>query len=513
MPSRAWRRGSVPALVLAAALSFGLLRGHTVAAKDPGAAENSASPEPAVGDPSAPASAGARPVEPAEQPARSKPAATKKSRKDVSKKEASKSGKKTSAKKKGAKEDAADAAGGDDGQQGPDPRVVAQVMAIQDRNSANLMAQKGIAGSATGLDEDGNVVIRVYTTGADDPQIPKVIENVPVQVVLTGPIHKWQKPAPQAAVPAAPKTKMKISKPKTKLPPPPAPVLVPDPSGPPLPLIPSSGSGAGASSSSGSPASSSSPPPLSKPQPPPQPAAPPPAPVRTPPAQDRRVLNTRPVPIGVSSMANVSCAAATLGCRVKDSDGNVYALSCNHVYALENAGQNGVTPASQPSPLDDGCKIDLTNDIGTLYNFVKIKFKGGSNIVDCAIVKSTTAQIGNATPSDGYGAPKSSTVAATLGQKVQKYGRTTGYTTGTVNGVNVTVYVGYETGTAVFTDQIEVQGTGGAPSLGEPGDSGSLVVDIVGHPVGLLFAGGGGMTFCNPIDSVLKALDVTIDGQ
>jgi hypothetical protein len=501
---RSWRRGCVPALILAGAFSFGLLRGPSVAATEPDAAGNSTGSAAANKKSSAPAPAADRPVEPAEQPTQSKPAETKKSRK-----EAARPGKKGAAKKKATKEDAASGADNDAGEESPDPRVVKQVMAVQDRNSANLMAQKGVAGTATALDEDGNVVIRVYTTGADDPQIPKMIENIPVQVVLTGPIHPWQKPAQPAAAPQAPKTKMKISKPKTKLPPPPPPVLIPDSPAPPLPPIPSSGSGSGPTS--GSPSSSDSPP-LSKPKPPPQPAVPPP-PVRTSPAQDRRVLNTRPVPIGISSMANVSCAAATLGCRVKDADGNVYALSCNHVYALENAGQNGVTPASQPSPLDDGCKIDLTNDIGTLYNFVKIKFKGEGNIVDCAIVKTTTALVGNSTPTDGYGAPKSSTVSATLGQNVQKYGRTTGYTTGTVNGVNVMVYVGYDTGVAIFTGQIEVQGTGGAPSLGQPGDSGSLVVDMAGHPVGLLFAGGGGMTFCNPIDSVLKALNVTIDGQ
>jgi hypothetical protein len=212
-------------------------------------------------------------------------------------------------------------------------------------------------------------------------------------------------------------------------------------------------------------------------------------------------------------MADISCAAATLGCRVKDPQGNVYALSCNHVYALNNQGQNGVTPASQPSTLDNGCQVVPDHDIGKLFNFVKIDFSGGYNTVDCAIVKTTTSLVGNATPSDGYGTPKSSTVAATLGQKVQKYGRTSGYTTGTVNAVNVTIQVGYDSGVAVFGGQIEVQGTGGAPSLGQPGDSGSLVVDSQGHPVGLLFAGGGAMTFCNPIASVLKALDVKIDGQ
>jgi hypothetical protein len=496
MPSRAWRCGSLLAVGIAFCIG---LEGRPIAeAKDQDSANSVAATADSDRQSIAPALSAVKTVEPVEQPVPSRPAA----KKSKSRKEASKSGKK----KKDAKEDGATGAGGsEEDEHGPDPRVVTQVMAVQDRNSARLMTQKGVAGTATALDEDGNVVIRVYTTGADEPQIPKMIENIPVQVVLTGPIHPWQKKKPAAAPPAN-----KSAAPKTKLPaPPPAPVLLPVPPDPLFPLPPA-GSGSQAGSLSSTP---SQPPSSPKQQPSETPPAPPPPPVRTPPAQDRRVLNSRPVPIGVSSMADVSCAAATLGCRVKDSTGTVYALSCNHVYALENQGQNGVTPASQPSSLDDGCKIDPENDIGTLYNFVKISFSGERNVVDCAIVKTTTALVGNSTPSDGYGTPRSSIVGASLGQKVQKYGRTTGYTTGTVNGVNVTVYVGYGSGVAVFTNQIEVQGTGGAPSLGQPGDSGSLVVDDQGHPVGLLFAGGGGMTFCNPIDSVLRALDVTIDGQ
>jgi len=143
-------------------------------------------------------------------------------------KDASKAGKKGVGKNKNAKKQQDQGTGISDNEeeQGPDPAVVAQVMAVQDRNSANLMSQKGVAGTATALDEDGNVVIRVYTTGADEPQLPKFLENIPVQVVLSGPIHPWrQKPKKQAAPPAA-----KSQAPKTKLPPPPpAPVLLPDP--------------------------------------------------------------------------------------------------------------------------------------------------------------------------------------------------------------------------------------------------------------------------------------------
>src|SRR5262245_19621211 len=68
---------------------------------------------------------------------------------------------------------------------GPNPEVVKKVMDVQTRNTPKLLAQKGIVGTATGLDDDGNVVIRVYTTGADDTEFLKTIENVPVVEVLT----------------------------------------------------------------------------------------------------------------------------------------------------------------------------------------------------------------------------------------------------------------------------------------------------------------------------------------
>jgi hypothetical protein len=91
-------------------------------------------------------------------------------------------------------------------------------------------------------------------------------------------------------------------------------------------------------------------------------------------------------------------ATGTLGCRLVAKDGNVYALSCNHVYALENQGIVDSTPASQPSPLDVSCAVISDNDIGKLKAFVKIDFSGGSNTADCAIVGTTTNMVGNATP-------------------------------------------------------------------------------------------------------------------
>jgi len=228
----------------------------------------------------------------------------------------------------------------------------------------------------------------------------------------------------------------------------------------------------------------------------------------------------RPVPIGVSSgnaeLGNV-CAAGTLGARVTDGT-DVYALSNNHVYALEKNDAIG-EPITQPGALDTGCIVDLDNDvIGNVAMVVEIFFDESENMVDAAIASTTTLQVDNATPADGYGMPKSTTIAEGIGLAVQKYGRTTSLTKGTIAGINVDINVAYDTGVARFVDQIEIQGNKG-PFL-KPGDSGSLLVvddpdgDDDLKPVGLLFAGNksGKTAFANPINLVLTAFGVTIDG-
>ena len=61
---------------------------------------------------------------------------------------------------------------------------------------------------------------------------------------------------------------------------------------------------------------------------------------------------------------------------------------------------------------------------------------------------------------------------------------------------------------ARFVNQIAIRTPGGNFSAG--GDSGSVIWtwDARRAPVALLFAGGGGTTFANPITRVLSALDV-----
>ncbi len=223
----------------------------------------------------------------------------------------------------------------------------------------------------------------------------------------------------------------------------------------------------------------------------------------------------RPVPIGVSTGNSTSCSAGTIGARVIDAGGTVYALSNNHVYALEG-NVDLDSPISQPGLFDTDCGKVEGNEIGILDSYVDLFFDGKDNTVDAAIVSSTTAKLGNATPADGYGIPNSTIrIDPPIGLAVQKYGRTTGLTTGTIGAVNVIVDVGYSSGIARFVDQIIVESRRGGFLLS--GDPGSLLVTRNGaaKPVGLLFASGrgGAIAIANPIDLVLDSFFVTIDGR
>jgi hypothetical protein len=225
---------------------------------------------------------------------------------------------------------------------------------------------------------------------------------------------------------------------------------------------------------------------------------------------DPTAFFTRPVPIGVSTgnrndllyLHNI-CTAGTIGARLTDGTTH-YALSNNHIYAVTNLGTIG-DPIIQPGQADLGCQATAADDIGTLAAFVPLQFsRRNSDTVDAAAALVTTSTVGTATPPDGYGTPSSTTVSASVNLAVQKYGGTTGLTTGTVTGLHATILVKYPRhGFAVFRDQIQL----GPSSFSGAGDSGSLIVTQTGNnPVGLLFAGSSTTTFANPIDVVLRQL-------
>jgi hypothetical protein len=232
---------------------------------------------------------------------------------------------------------------------------------------------------------------------------------------------------------------------------------------------------------------------------------------------DPRQRFTRPVPIGVSTGNEDECSAGTIAARVKDAQGNLFALSNNHVYALGNEAPTS-SRVLQPGRYDTFCSLNADDAIGVLADFATIDFTGADNTIDAAIASVNllpdgSPMLDNRTPANGYGRPKSANREAKLHQAVQKYGRTTSKTNGKVTGINATIQVSYPTGTATFVNQIVVKST--KPFI-EPGDSGSLLVTRSGKkPVGLLFAGDSTGTYAiaNPINEVLARFGVTIDGK
>jgi hypothetical protein len=94
---------------------------------------------------------------------------------------------------------------------------------------------------------------------------------------------------------------------------------------------------------------------------------------------------------------------------------------------------------------------------------------------------------------------------------VQKSGRTTGHTTGTVGSINTSVNVQYQikcgqgrTYILSYTNQVVINSS----TFSSGGDSGSLIVtnDTCHQPVALLFAGGSSSTIGNPIGEVMTKL-------
>jgi len=349
---------------------------------------------------------------------------------------------------------------------------LAKALEAQEHHTDVLMNLPGVVGTAVGWTEDGTPMVKIYTEKVGIGGLPKQIDGVPVVLEVTGRIQAL--PAPPCKGPNAN-----------------------DPGCP--------GSGGGEDI-------------------------------------DPKSKFGLPVPIGVSvgNMNSiqpvgflVNCSTGTLGARVKKSSGELFILSNNHVLALSNQGTTS-DQIVQPGPADADpvCATTATsyNQLGTLEDYPEINFDGVTpNIIDAAIAGVSSTAVDNGTPADGYGIPQSTPLTCIpanspdadctnllTNPSVQKYGRTTGLTKGTISGINVTVAVDYTAGTAIFEHQIEVSAASKRGNFIKSGDSGSLLVTDPGkEPVGLLFAGDnrGKLGFANRIDLVLDHFGLMIDGQ
>ncbi|WP_407319428.1 hypothetical protein UQW22_03340 [Isoptericola halotolerans] len=235
----------------------------------------------------------------------------------------------------------------------------------------------------------------------------------------------------------------------------------------------------------------------------------------------------RPLRPGVS-VAHVDVTAGTLGGFVVAADGAdpgpgtspaagapvlpggpdaLYVLSNRHV--LDGVPGDGVL---QPGPADGG--TDPDDRVGTVAAVVPLA-RGERASVDAALALLDDPQVDLDYPVGRI----TTTAAAVPGDTVEKIGRTTGHTHGRVSAIEMDdVLVGYgpELGVLAFDGQVEVESTSTGP-FSRGGDSGSLVYRSDGVALGLLFAGsetggtgGTGLTYVNPIDTVLDALGVRL---
>lgn len=252
---------------------------------------------------------------------------------------------------------------------------------------------------------------------------------------------------------------------------------------------------------------------------------------------DVRTTRDRPCHPGVS-IGHYKSTAGTLGAIVKDkATKELMILSNNHVLAngssLQQARAKTGDPILQPGPYDGG---KLEDRVGTLYRYVPIvknvsksdcpvalALAGGStrilnlvkkdyeirfykrfrteNFVDCALAKLDSADLVTASILE-IGEIRGVSDAKP-GEKVVKSGRTTGVTRGVVKSVGTTLQVEMEEEEKVwFSDQVITD------MSSQPGDSGSLVLNLNQEVVGLLFAGSEKLTVFNRITNVIDRLAI-----
>ena len=210
----------------------------------------------------------------------------------------------------------------------------------------------------------------------------------------------------------------------------------------------------------------------------------------------------RPIKPGYS-VGHGKITAGTIGGIFNDKDGDPVILSNNHVLANENNANIGDL-IYQPGPADSN---QNQNDVGwqepiaglpyvgTLKKFMKINKTGNlhdsavakihPSVVNSGLVDDTYPQIGSRLT--GFGDP-------TIGMQVQKCGRTTGYTTGRVLGINASFTIGYDFGSARF-DQCVVLTT-----MSKGGDS-------VGEETSLYYKVNGQLRY-NTIGQMYEELEV-----
>jgi hypothetical protein len=191
------------------------------------------------------------------------------------------------------------------------------------------------------------------------------------------------------------------------------------------------------------------------------------------------------------------CCSATLGSLLV-AGAKKFVLSNNHVISAMGSALPG-DPISQPGLFDNHCAPKRIVARFTLALRL-------ADNVDAAIAELIDDRMDPKGEIIGIGLPSGQGVPPVVKMKVQKSGRSTGVTHGTIQSI-AEIKVSYATSCKgavedpmVFKNQILIVGDG--TLFADTGDSGSLVMDDKRQPVGLLFASGSTVVAANPIETV-----------
>lgn len=172
--------------------------------------------------------------------------------------------------------------------------------------------------------------------------------------------------------------------------------------------------------------------------------------------------------VGGISVGTVTGQAGTLGAIVWDrTDGTACGLSNWHVLAGTPTAQVGQV-TYQPALFDGGTRADVIGHLkrwhlGDVGDAALTELEGSRHYASGEIL--------------GLWHPLSGCLEPELGMEVRKWGRTTGYTRGFVDGVYLATNIDYGSDVVrYFKDQFHIAPLFTGDDVSQPGDSGSLVV-------------------------------------
>ncbi|WP_330923923.1 hypothetical protein [Candidatus Sororendozoicomonas aggregata] len=181
-----------------------------------------------------------------------------------------------------------------------------------------------------------------------------------------------------------------------------------------------------------------------------------------------------------------------------------FILSNNHVLADSNKARIG-DPILQPCPADGG--VYPQDMIARLTRFIPIEFSTAYskplNYVDAAIAEGNLQDLDREIYWGGH--VKRLFTDPSVGDILQKCGRTTGFTTGKIISINTTVDIKYPNGKiARLAEQIVTT------RMSMSGDSGSLVVNADEHAVGLICGSSISTSIINNLFYVQLLLQIRV---